>query len=508
MVNADPQPLLQMRGIVKEFPGARALDGVDLDVLPGEVHCLLGQNGAGKSTLIKVLAGAHQPTEGTVLVDGEPVTFPTPVAALKRGIATMYQELDVVGGLTVAENIYLGHELATAGVSRRREARRHTRELLRRLGHGELSPNREVASLSAAAQQVVSMARALSHDARVIVMDEPSAVLDSDEVQNLFRVVRELTASGVAIVYISHRMEEIRAIGDRITVLKDGRTVAANLPVAETPTADLIRLMTGRSVEFAFPVRVARDTEGTAAPVVLEVEDLALRGTFSDVGFQVRAGEIVGLAGLVGSGRSEILETVYGARKATAGTVRVGGTRLRPGSVGAAVRAGIGLAPEERKSQGLLLDEPVYRNITLSTFGRFARGGLLDERAERDAATEQAASLDLRPTGVDRAIRTLSGGNQQKAMLARWLVHGCRVLLLDEPTRGVDVGARAEIYALVRRLADSGAAVVVVSSEIPEVLGLADRVLVVSEGRVVHTGPTDQIDEHTVLDMVMEGSAA
>lgn len=505
MVNADPQPLLQMRGIVKEFPGARALDGVDLDVLPGEVHCLLGQNGAGKSTLIKVLAGAHQPTEGTVLVDGEPVTFPTPVAALKRGIATMYQELDVVGGLTVAENIYLGHELATAGVSRRREARRHTRELLRRLGHGELSPNREVASLSAAAQQVVSMARALSHDARVIVMDEPSAVLDSDEVQNLFRVVRELTASGVAIVYISHRMEEIRAIGDRITVLKDGRTVAANLPVAGTPTADLIRLMTGRSVEFAFPAAPAPRPD---APVVLDVDGLALRGTFSDVSFQVRAGEIVGLAGLVGSGRSEILETVYGARKAAAGTVRVGGTRLRAGSVGAAVRAGIGLAPEERKSQGLLLDEPVYRNITLSTFGRFARGGLLDERAERAAATEQAESLDLRPTGVDRAIRTLSGGNQQKAMLARWLVHGCRVLLLDEPTRGVDVGARAEIYALVRRLADSGAAVVVVSSEIPEVLGLADRVLVVSEGRVVHTGPTDQIDEHTVLDMVMEGSAA
>lgn len=505
MVNADPQPLLQMRGIVKEFPGARALDGVDLEVLPGEVHCLLGQNGAGKSTLIKILAGAHQPTDGTVLVDGQPVTITTPVAALSLGIATMYQELDVVGGLTVAENIYLGHELATAGVQRRREARQRTRELLRRLGHAELSPNREVGTLSAAAQQVVSMARALSHDARVIIMDEPSAVLDSDEVQNLFRVVRELTAAGVAIVYISHRMEEIRAIGDRITVLKDGRTVAANLPVAETPTADLIRLMTGRSVEYAFPAAPPADP---AAPVVLDVTDLALRGTFRDVSFQVRAGEIVGLAGLVGSGRSEILETIYGARKASAGTVTVGDIRLRAGSVGAAVKAGIGLAPEERKSQGLLLDEPVYRNITLSTFGRFANGGLLNEKAERDAAQEQAESLDLRPTGVDRAIRTLSGGNQQKAMLARWLVHGCRVLLLDEPTRGVDVGARAEIYALVRRLADSGAAVVVVSSEIPEVLGLADRVLVVSEGRVVHTGPTDQIDEHAVLDMVMEGSAA
>jgi ribose transport system ATP-binding protein len=494
-----------MLGIVKEFPGARALDGVDLDVLPGEVHCLLGQNGAGKSTLIKVLAGAHQPTAGEVLVDGRPVTIPHPVAALRLGVATMYQELDVVEGLTVAENVFLGHELASAGFSRRRAAHRRTRELLARLGHLEISPSREVGRLSAAARQVVAMARALSHDARVIVMDEPSAVLDAEEVGNLFRVVRELTASGVAVVYISHRLEEIRAIGDRITVLKDGRTVARGLPVADTPTRELIRLMTGRSVEYVFPPDTALAPD---APVVLDVDGLALRGTFAEVTFQVRAGEIVGLAGLVGSGRSEILETVYGARRATAGTVTVAGRRLRAGSVGGAVAAGVGLAPEERKSQGLLLDEPVYRNVTLATFGRFARAGWLDERAERAAAREQAQALDLRPTGVERPIRTLSGGNQQKAMLARWLVHGCRVLLLDEPTRGVDVGARAEIYALVRRLADEGAAVVVVSSEIPEVLGLADRVLVVSEGRVVHEAPAASIDEHAVLDLVMEGARA
>ena len=501
----DALVLLRMRGIVKQFPGARALDGVDLEVRAGEVHCLLGQNGAGKSTLIKVLAGAHQPDEGEILVDGEAVTLPHPVAALRLGIATMYQELDVVDGLSIAENLYLGHELASGGFTQRRAAAARTREILQRLGHGDLSPHREVGSLPAAGKQVVQLARALSHDARVIVMDEPSAVLDSEEVANLFRVVRDLTARGVAIVYISHRLEEIRQIGDRITVLKDGRTVATGLQAADTPTADLIRLMTGRTVEYAIPRRppVAPD-----APTLLSVRGLGLAGTFADVSFDVRAGEVVGLAGLVGSGRSEILETVFGARRATSGTVEVEGRRLRPGSVSEAVSAGIGLCPEERKSQGLLLDEPLYRNITLSTFARTATASFLDEAAERRAAREQVTALDVRPADVDREARTLSGGNQQKVLLARWLVHGCRVLLLDEPTRGVDVGARAEIYALVAELTARGNAVVVVSSEIDEVLGLADHVLVVSEGRVVHTGPASDIDEHRVLDLVMEGSAA
>lgn len=499
------RPILQMRGIVKQFPGARALDGVDLDVRAGEVHCLLGQNGAGKSTLIKVLAGAHQPDEGEILVDGTPVTIANPVAGLRLGVATMYQELDVVDGLSVAENVYLGHELASGGFTQRRTVTQRTRELLRRLGHGDVSPNREVGSLPAAGKQIVSMARALSHDARVIVMDEPSAVLDSEEVANLFRVVRELTAQGVAVVYISHRLEEIRQIGDRITVLKDGRTVATGLPVASTPTAELIRLMTGRTVEYAIPRRPAVPAD---APVVLSVDGLGVRGAFHDVSFDVRAGEVVGLAGLVGSGRSEVLETVFGARRPTAGTVTVDGSRLRGGSVGAAVRAGIGLCPEERKSQGLLLDEPVYRNITLSTFGRTARASFLDEATEKRTAREQIQALDLRPADPERTARTLSGGNQQKVLLARWLVHGCRVLLLDEPTRGVDVGARAEIYAIVADLTAQGVAVVVVSSEIDEVLGLSDRVLVLSEGRVVHTGPASEIDEHRVLDLVMEGSAA
>ncbi|MEO5534112.1 MAG: sugar ABC transporter ATP-binding protein [Pseudolysinimonas sp.] len=506
MVNGDTgTSLLSMRGIVKGFSGVAALKGVDLDVRAGEVHCVLGQNGAGKSTLIKILSGAYQPDAGEILWNGEPVIISSPFAAIGLGIATMYQELDVVNGLTIAENIFLGHETATMGVLNRRRATRETRELLTRLGHGDLSPNREVGTLSAAGKQIVSMARALSHDTRLIVMDEPSAVLDAEEVRNLFRVVHELTAQGIAVIYISHRLEEIRQIGDRITVLKDGMSVASDLEVASTPTPELIHLMTGRTLEHAFPPRpgVAAD-----APVVLDVEGLSLRATFADVSFQVRAGEVVGLAGLVGSGRSEILEAIYGARKPTAGTVRLGDRLLKPGSVRDAVSAGIGLSPEERKSQGLLLEEPLYRNVTLSTIARFARLGVLDERRERRATAEQLDALEVRPSNPDRLAGTLSGGNQQKIMLARWLVHGTKVLLLDEPTRGVDVGARAEIYALIRRLAEAGTALVVVSSEIEEVLGLADRVLVISDGRVIETTDASAIDEHGVLDLVMKGTAA
>jgi ribose transport system ATP-binding protein len=497
--------LLHMTGIVKEFPGVRALGGVDLDVRAGEVHCLLGQNGAGKSTLIKVLAGVYHPDDGTILWDGEHVTLGSPQAALKAGIATIYQELDLVPELSVAENIFLGHELSTGGFSQRHRANARARELLARLGHSEISPTRTVASLSPAGQQIVSMARALSRDTRLLILDEPSAVLDQHEVANLFRVIRGLTAEGVAVVYISHRLEEIRQIGDRITVLKDGRTVGTGLAVADTPTSQLIKLMTGRSIEYVFPRRPGVAADG---PVVLEVRDLSLAGVFTGVDLTVQAGQIVGLAGLVGAGRSEILETLYGARRASGGTVTVDGRQLRRGSVTSAVRAGVGLAPEERKSQGLLLDESVSSNITVSSLPAFSRMGFLDRAEERKRSAELTASLDVRPDGVTRAVRTLSGGNQQKVVLARWLLRGCRVLLLDEPTRGVDVGARTEIYQLIRRLADSGVAVVVVSSEVEEVLGLADRVLVVREGEVVHESAATELDESRVLDLVMEGRVA
>ncbi|MEU9626540.1 sugar ABC transporter ATP-binding protein [Streptomyces luteogriseus] len=503
---APEPPLLSMSGITKSFPGVRALDGVDLDVQAGEVHCLLGQNGAGKSTLIKVLAGAHQPDTGTIRWRGEEVTLRSPIAAMRLGIATIYQELDLVEHLSVAENVHLGHEPTTAGfVVRGKTAKASTAALLKRLGHAEIAPPRLVGELSAAQQQIVSMARALSHDVRLIVMDEPSAALDPDEVDNLFRIVGDLTAAGVAVVYISHRLEEIRRIGDRVTVLKDGRAVAGGLPAKSTPTREVVALMTGRNVEYVFPDRPVAPPR---AEPVLKVQGLSRQGEFETLDLDVRPGEIVGLAGLVGSGRSEILETVYGARKPTTGQVLVDGQALKPGSVRAAVRAGLGLAPEERKAQALLMLESVTRNVSVSSMSRFSRGGWIDRGAELGAARAATRELSLRPDNPSVPVRTLSGGNQQKAVLARWLLRGCKVLLLDEPTRGVDVGARAELYAVIRRLADEGLAVLLVSSEVPEVLGLADRVLVLREGRVVHTAPARELDEHRVLDLVMEGSPA
>jgi len=495
---------LTAQGVVKKFPGVIALDGVDFEVDAGEVHCLLGQNGAGKSTLIKVLSGAQPPDAGTITWNGEPVVFHDPVAALRAGIATIYQELDVVDGLTVAENIFLGHEIATAGFSNKAAAHDQARKLLERLGHPEISPDREVGTLRAAGKQIVSMARALSRDVKLIIMDEPSAVLDSEEVTRLFKVVRDLTAEGIGVVYISHRLEEIRQVGDRLTVLKDGRTVANGLRVADTSTEEVISLMTGHASETSFPPRSGKPR----GDVRLTVDGLGLAGVFSDISFDVAAGEIVGLAGLVGSGRSEIVETLFGARTATTGRVLVDGKPLRRGSTAEAVAAKVGLCPEERKSQGLLLDESVIRNITLAVFERLAKAGFTNGGAELEMAQQQVDRLQIGTTDPSRPVRTLSGGNQQKVLLGRWLASGADILLLDEPTRGVDVGARAEAYDLIRALADAGVAIVLVSSDLEEVIGLSDRVLVISEGRLVFESDAADITEHKILDLIMEGSLA
>jgi ribose transport system ATP-binding protein len=502
------ETVLTLTDVVKTFPGVRALDGVQLEVRVGEVHCLLGQNGAGKSTLIKVLSGAHRPDSGEVRWLGQPVLFANPQGAMKAGIATIYQELDLVDGLSVADNIFLGHEPRTVGFVQRGKVRREAREILAKLGHAEIPVRREVGKLPAAAKQVVSMGRALSREARLLIMDEPSAVLAHDEVANLFRVIRSLTAQGIAVIYISHRLDEIREIGDRVTVLKDGRTTAANLDAKTTPTTELVSRMTGRNIEYVFPP--GRDEEDArklaAATPLLQVEGLTRAGEFANVDLTVHSGEIVGITGLVGSGRSELMETIFGARRATSGRVTMNGKMLRAGSVPAAVKAGLGMAPEERKSQALVLGEPVYRNMTLANFAGYAKAGFTDASKERQAAQEVAERLELRPRDVRRVVRTLSGGNQQKVVVGRWLLGGTKLLLLDEPTRGVDVGARAELYQVIRILADAGVGVLMVSSEVPEVLGLADRVVVMREGRIVRQAPAADIDEETVLDLVMAGS--
>ena len=503
-------PLLQVSGLVKVYPGVRALDGVDMTVTAGQVHCLVGQNGAGKSTLIKCIAGLVVPSEGTVAIDGEPLPPGDPGAALDRGVATIYQELDLVDDLPVADNLFLGHEVRRGPLLDRRSASRRATALLERLGHADIRPRTLVGDLAPAAKQIVSVARALSREARLLIMDEPSAVLGGGEVETMFAVVRRLTAEGVGVIYISHRLEEVATVGDTITVLRDGRTVASGL-APDTPRPELIAAMVGRQFAEVFPDRddehdgaeapedehepAAAATEPVPAadrPVVLRVESLTRRPAVVDVSFDVHEGEIVGLGGLVGAGRTELLRLIAGVDERESGTVAVRGEPLPAGRPDVAIRAGVGLAPEERKSQGLWPGWSLVRNVSVADLRRFRRRGLLDRRAERAAADEHLRDLRTTPGDPDRLVGELSGGNQQKVVLARWLLRRCRVLLLDEPTRGVDVGAKAEIYRVIRSLAGAGMAVVMVSSELAELVALCDRIVVMADGRAVATldGPT------------------
>jgi ribose transport system ATP-binding protein len=491
--------VLEVRGLTKHYPGANALEDVDLVVEAGQVHCLVGQNGAGKSTLIKCVSGVVRPTSGTVQVDGVPLAAGDPVAAFRAGIATIYQELDLVADLTVAENLFLGHELHRVGFIDRRGSAAAARELLDRLGHGEIRPGALVGELRPAQQQIVSLARALSRQARVLIMDEPSAVLDDQEVEAMFAAVRRLTAEGVGIVYISHRLDEVATVGDTITVLKDGRTVASALP-ATTPAADLIAHMIGRDLGDLFPDAGAGAGSSVDASVALRVRGLTRRPVVDGADLDVHAGEIVGIGGLVGAGRTELLRLIQGLDRPDAGTVEVDGTVLRPGRPDLAVRAGLGFTPEERKSQGLWPGWSLTRNVSVATLGRFRRALLLDRRSERSEARTHLRSLATTPDDPDRLVAELSGGNQQKVVLARWLLRDCKVLLLDEPTRGVDVGAKAEIYRVIRTLADGGLALLLVSSELNELVGLCDRVLVVREGRIVAELSGDQLSEEKILE--------
>jgi ribose transport system ATP-binding protein len=485
--------LLEVRGLVKVYPGVTALAGVDLDVETGEVHCLVGQNGAGKSTLIKCVAGATQPTSGTIRLLGRDLTAGRPGAALSAGVATIYQELDLVADLSVAANIFLGHEQRIGLLLDQRAMRRRATELLGRLGHATLDPDARVDELRPADKQIVSMARALSRDVRLLIMDEPSAILDPPEVDALFEVVRRLTSSGVGVVYISHRLDEIARIGDRITVLRDGATVASNLP-ATTSLDQLIHLMVGRSFRELFPVRTAPRDD-----VVLRVSKLSRPPRLAPTSFEVRAGEILGIGGLVGAGRTELLRAIAGLDRVDDGQVIIRGRVLPRGRPDLAVAAGIALAPEERKSQGLWLDWTQVRNVTIADLRRLGRGPFTDAVAEHRAATAHLRSLDVRPDDPLRLASELSGGNQQKVVLARWLLRSSVVLLLDEPTRGVDVGAKADVYRVITELAARGLAIVMVSSELAELVGFCDRILVMREGAVVGELRGDGATEEMIL---------
>ncbi|GAA3174527.1 MULTISPECIES: sugar ABC transporter ATP-binding protein [Streptomyces] len=513
--------LLRVEGVTKSFPGVRALDGVDLSLRSGEVHVLLGENGAGKSTLIKMLSGAHRPDQGRILAaqgaDGSAdglreVHIRSAQDAERIGIATIYQEFNLVPGLTVAENIFLGRQPRTAlGLVDRKTMRARAAELLRRV-RLDVSPSTPVAELGIARLQMVEIAKALSLDARVLIMDEPTAVLTSEEVETLFGIVRELRADGVGIIFITHHLEEIGALGDRVTVLRDGRSVA-EVP-ATTDEDELIRLMVGRDISEQYP-RLRPDSPG--APL-LRVRGLTRHGArgskgaparpvFEGIDFEVRAGEVVGLAGLVGAGRTEVARALFGVDRYDAGTVEVDGKALAPGDVRAAMRAGLGLVPEDRKGQGLVLDASLQDNLVLARLDRDTRGGLVDRRGQRREAAAVAAQLKVRMSGLGQSARTLSGGNQQKIVIGKWLLTETRLLILDEPTRGIDVGAKVEIYQLINELTAAGCAVLMISSDLPEVLGMSDRVLVMSQGRIAGELAAAEATQDAVMELAVQAPA-
>jgi ABC-type sugar transport system ATPase subunit len=491
-------PLLAMRGIDKAYPGVHALRGVDLTLQRGEVLALLGENGAGKSTLIKVLAGAVVPERGSIAIDGRTVAIRNPQDARRAGVAIIYQEFNLVPTLTVTENIFLGQERAHFGWVRHRREAAEARQLFKRLGVN-VDLQALCRELSVAQQQAVEIAKALAQQTRILVMDEPSATLTPQEVERLFAVIRELKAQGIGMIYISHRLDEIDAIADRALVLRDGQLVGMRQR-HEFRRADLIELMVGRRLDQEFPRRQVQPGEPR-----LVVENLrSARQRIRTVSFTIRRGEVLGLTGLVGAGRTETARLLFGADRADAGTIRLDGRLLHIRSPRDAIRHGICLLTEDRKGQGLILGQSVRANFALPNLARFARAGFVVARRERLALRQYVQSLRIKLPHTEEAARNLSGGNQQKVVLAKWLAAQAEVMLFDEPTRGIDVGAKVEIYQLINDLAAQGKAILLISSELPEVLGMCDRILVMHEGRI--TGEIDEVATATqaqILDLAV-----
>lgn len=490
--------LLEMRGIVKSFPGVQALRGVSLALRPGEVLALLGENGAGKSTLMKVLGGAHRADAGVIAIGGREVHFHSPQDARRAGVAVIYQEFNLIPGLTACENIFLGQELTRVGFVQRKEERQRAAALFRRLGV-EIDLDAPCWRLTTAQQQLVEIAKALAFEARVIVMDEPSAALTTHEVERLFEIIREMRRQGIGVIYISHRLDEIFAIADRVTVLRDGANVGERAVTGLT-RHEMIEMMVGRELKDEFPKRSV-----AIGPPRLEVAGLRRGRAVCDVSFAVRRGEILSLTGLIGAGRTETVRLIFGADVREAGELRLDGNLLAIRSPRDAIGAGIGLLTEDRKLQGLVLGHSVRENFGLPNLQRLSRRGFVQLGREREEFADYVRALQIKTPHGEQPAGHLSGGNQQKVVLAKWLARNCEVLIFDEPTRGIDVGAKYEIYLLMNELAAQGKAIIMISSEMPEVLGMADRILVMHDGRV--TGEIADV-AHATQEQVMQLAVA
>jgi rhamnose transport system ATP-binding protein len=490
---APAEPVLVLDKATKSFGAVHALADGSVTLYPGEAHALLGENGAGKSTLVKILAGVHQADSGQLLLHGRPVSFNGPAASRAAGVSIIYQEPTLFPDLTVAENIFVGRQPLRAGRRiNRREMNQEAVEIFTRLGVA-LDPDRQARGLSVADQQIVEIAKALSFDARVLVMDEPTAALTLVEVERLFEVMRTLRAQGAAVLFISHRLEEVFASCQRVTIMRDGRFVRT-APIAETTVDDVIRSMVGRDLDTLFP-----KTETAPGEEVLRVDRLSREGVFQDVSFSVRRGEIVALAGLVGAGRSEVARAIFGIDPRSAGSVRLLGKPLPGGSPRAAMRAGIALVPEDRRQQGLVMDLGIDQNVALASLRSLSRLGLIRRSAERKLALRWAAQLSLKFDRIKNTVSTLSGGNQQKVVLGKWLARRPTLLIIDEPTRGIDVGTKAEVHRILDELVADGMAVLMISSELPEVLGMADRVLVLHEGQLTAEFSRAEANEDDIM---------
>ena len=497
-------PLVSLRGVGKSFGVVQALADMHFDLQVGEVHALMGENGAGKSTLMKILSGIYARDLGEILIDGQPVALGTPREAQRLGIQIIHQELNLMPHLTAAQNIFIGREPRRAGglLLDERRLNEQAAALFARMNLA-LDPRAPVGTLTVARQQMVEIAKALSQDSRVLIMDEPTAALNDAETTELFRIIRQLQAQGVGIVYISHKMDELARIADRVTVMRDGRWVGTR-PVAGTPLAEIISMMVGR--ELKLDPRTPPDT--SSQPVVLQVRGLTRGRAVRDASFELRRGEILGLAGLMGAGRTELARAVFGADRPDAGEVRVHGRPVRIRSPQDAVAHGIGYLSEDRKQFGLATGLDVQTNVVLASMGRFARAGFwVDAPAVRACAEDYARRLAIKTPSVDQTVRLLSGGNQQKIVIAKWLLRDCDILFFDEPTRGIDVGAKSEIHRLLDELAAEGKAIVVISSELPEVLRLAHRVLVMCEGRITGELPAAAATQESIMALATRREA-